>query len=98
MEGRRQSETQRLAKKDGPPFISVIIPVLNVEATITRCVQSILGVDYPCDAFEVIVVDGGSEDSTISELSAFPDIKILQETGGRSVQAGISASNKPRAR
>jgi cellulose synthase/poly-beta-1,6-N-acetylglucosamine synthase-like glycosyltransferase len=75
----RQSETEPLAKKDRPPFISVVITVLNAEATIRRCIQSILGVDYPRDAFEVIVVDGGSKDSTLPKLSAFPSVKILQE-------------------
>lgn len=69
-------------KKDRLPFISVVITVLNVEATITRCIQSILGVAYPRDTFEVIVVDGGSKDATLSKLSAFTDMKILQDPGG----------------
>lgn len=77
-----QNEIDAPVKKDRLPFISVVITVLNVEATITRCIQSILGVDYPRDTFEVIVVDGGSKDATLSKLSALADVKVLQDPGG----------------
>lgn len=77
-----QNEIDAPVKKDRLPFISVVTTVLNVEATITRCIQSILGVDYPRDTFEVIVVDGGSKDATLSKLSALAGVKVLQDPGG----------------
>ena len=41
-------------------FISVIVPVYNVEEYIDRCIRSILGQDYRF--FELILVDDGSTD------------------------------------
>lgn len=54
------------------PFISVIVPVYNGEATICQCVESLLAQDYPRDRFEVIIADNGSNDSTASLLDRYP--------------------------
>lgn len=71
---------------------------MNVQATIADCIESILGVDYPRDAFEVIVVDGGSEDLTLEKLSIFEDARVLQDRGGRFPQVETLAYAKPRVR
>jgi glycosyltransferase involved in cell wall biosynthesis len=52
-------------------LISVIIPVYNGEAFISRAVDSALAQDFP--NFEVIVVDDGSTDSTSLILSKYGD-------------------------
>lgn len=57
-------------------MISVIIPALNSAGTIGRTLSSIFSGDLPNEAFEVIVVDNGSADSTVRVAQAFP-IKIL---------------------
>ncbi|ATR94707.1 glycosyl transferase family 2 [Porphyromonas gingivalis] len=44
------------------PELSIIIPVYNVEDYLHRCVDSILSQDY--DAYEIILVDDGSTDSS----------------------------------
>lgn len=46
------------------PFVTVIIPARDEEASIGACVDSVLACDYPEDRFEVIVVDDLSEDAT----------------------------------
>lgn len=46
------------------PKISVIIPTKNSERTIGRCLSSVFDQDHK--QFEVIVVDGGSKDRTLS--------------------------------
>lgn len=44
-----------------PSFdFSIIIPTYNRPARLKQCLQSIVQIDYPCDRFEVIVVDDGS--------------------------------------
>ena len=66
---------------DGPdlPFVTVIIPVRNEQGFIGRCLQALAAQDYPRDRFEVIVLDGGSTDSTEDE------VRITAETASLSV-------------
>ncbi len=49
---------------DDWPFVSVIMPVLNEADFIERSIYAVLEQDYPPDRFEVLVVDGGSDDGT----------------------------------
>ena len=46
-------------------IISVIIPTLNSGGTIERCINSLLNQSYPREKFEIIVVDGISEDDSV---------------------------------
>lgn len=58
--------------------ISVIIPVFNREKTIRRAIDSVLGQDFP--AFELIVVDDGSTDSTAEILKSYHHkIKVVTQ-------------------
>lgn len=61
-------------------FISVIVPVLNRENDIGRCIESLLALDYP--SFEVIVVDNGSSDKTQDIVSNYPVKMVVEEKGG----------------
>lgn len=59
--------------------VSVIIKNLNEEARIGRCIESILNQsiiqEHP-DCFEVLLVDGGSEDQSVSIARQYP-IKVM---------------------
>ena len=44
------------------PFVSIIVPTLEEENNIGKCLKSLTALDYP--HFEIIVVDGGSKDKT----------------------------------
>ena len=44
------------------PFISVIVPVYNVEKYLAECLQSLVGQTY--QNIEIIVIDDGSTDSS----------------------------------
>jgi len=64
------------------PLLSVIIPARNEENTITRCLNNIISNGYPQDKLEIIVVNGGSTDNTVSVLHEYNKkhrgIKVLE--------------------
>ena len=56
-------------------MISVVIPTLDEERTIGQCLNQFRDQSA---AHEVIVVDGGSRDSTVSVVRGFPGVKLLE--------------------
>lgn len=62
-------------------FISIIIPCRHEGGFIGKCLDSILGQDYPKENLEVLIVDGMSEDETREIVknysSKFSFIKLL---------------------
>ena len=60
------------------PHLSVVVPVKNGAATIVKCVESLLALDYSEDRIERIFIDNGSEDDTVELLSRYP-VKVLHE-------------------
>jgi glycosyltransferase involved in cell wall biosynthesis len=69
--------------------ISVIIPTLNEEAMIGRCLESLVQTGFPKDQFEVIVVDNGSADRTVEVAREFTPSLSLEVFSQRN--AHISA-------
>lgn len=63
-------------------LISVIVPAYNCAATLRPCVESILAQDY--EAFELLIVDDGSTDSTLSVAHSFTDprVRVLSKENG----------------
>ena len=53
------------------PLITVVTVVYNNEATIERCIQSVLEQTY--DNIEYIIVDGGSSDGTLDIIEKYQD-------------------------
>jgi glycosyltransferase involved in cell wall biosynthesis len=51
--------------------VSVIIPALNEEKMIGRCLGSLAASHFPRNAFEVILVDNGSTDRTLEIAQSF---------------------------
>lgn len=70
--------------------ISFIVPVLNEEAVI---VPTLTGLRHFADALagEIILVDGGSEDSTLTLAEPFTD-KLIQSVQGRALQMNAGAA------
>jgi len=64
------------------PAVSVVIPVYNGERYLGEAVESVLAQTY--DDFEIIVVDDGSTDGTVSVAEGFGDrvTIVSQERGG----------------
>ena len=67
------------------PFITVIVPVRNEARFIAGTIEQLVDQDYPADRFEVLVVDGRSDDATraIAESMAavHPHVKVLDNPG-----------------
>jgi rSAM/selenodomain-associated transferase 2 len=63
-----------------PADVGVIIPTLNEAININQAIRSADG------AGEIIVVDGGSIDSTLSIAQACPHVRILTTAAGRGTQ------------
>jgi glycosyltransferase involved in cell wall biosynthesis len=63
--------------KEKSPFVSIIVPALNEEQYVAECIESLLDIDYPAGSYEIIVVDNGSVDSTVSIVRSYP-VKLLE--------------------
>lgn len=63
---------------DDLPLVSVIIPMRNEGSHIRPCIDSVLAQDYPADRFEVVVVDGDSDDDSAAVLASYGDrLRVL---------------------
>ncbi len=76
------------------PFVSVVLPVYNEEVVIQRTLSALRASDYPSSQLEVIVVNDGSTDDTLSILQEYARdwlrLRVYdQPNGGKS-----SASNR----
>lgn len=60
------------------PLISVVMPAYNAEKTIAKTVQSVL--DQTLDDFELIIINDGSTDGTLTVLKGFRDNRIQVDT------------------
>jgi len=71
---------QEKVKKESEfePVVSVIVPVLNGEATIEALLESLLKIDYPKEKIEIAIVDGNSTDKTRDIVAKYP-VKLLIE-------------------
>jgi glycosyltransferase involved in cell wall biosynthesis len=63
--------------------LSVIIPAYNAVDFLEKCVRSIQGQDIPTDEVEVIIVNDGSKDNTLTLvdrlLAEFPNITCINQ-------------------
>ena len=77
------------------PVFSVVVPIYNVEKYVEECIQSVLDQTY--SNFEIICVDDGSPDLSISLVQQFndPRIRIVRQKNRGLAAArntGINAS------
>jgi rSAM/selenodomain-associated transferase 2 len=71
-----------------PKEISIIIPTLNEEKVIERCLETVVNIPD----IEVIVSDGGSIDKTVELVRGYKDVKVVSSTMGRGIQMNTGAS------
>ena len=70
--------------------LSIVVPVYNVARYLTKCLQSLIDQDMPAGDYEIVVVDDGSTDGSLSIVQHFAqkhdNVRIYsQENGGLSV-------------
>lgn len=64
--------------------VSIIMPCYNEERYIARCLDSIIGNDYPKENLEILIYDGGSSDGTLGILGSYQKrysfLKVMHNT------------------
>ena len=70
-------------------MISVVIPALNEEENIARCIAALRTVGPAC---EVIVADGGSRDRTREIAESYSGVTCIQTERGRGSQMNAGAA------
>ena len=79
--------------------VSVVVPAYNAESTIDGAMQGLLRQQYPRGCFEVIVVENGSRDHTLSRLTRYgQDIRVVHEKkqgAAAARNAGIRVASFP---
>ncbi len=68
--------------------ISIIIPTLNEERTISQCLETVVDIS----GIEVIVADGGSTDRTVEIAGQHRDVKVVSSLTGRGIQMNNGAT------
>lgn len=99
---RRVEPTRHLAALQDEvelPFVSIVIPCRNEAEFIRRCIDSVYAGTYARDRYEVLVVDGLSDDGTREELrelqGEYPSLRVLDNparTTPHALNIGIRAS------
>ena len=81
------------------PFISIIIPCFNEQATIRKLLDAIHSQTYPLTDLEVVIADGMSTDGTRAEITTYaashPDLEIIMvDNPKRSIPSGLNCALK----
>ncbi len=60
-------------------IFSVIVPFLNEERYIGRCIESLINQDFDKSEYELIFIDNGSQDKSAQIVRNFPQVRMLKE-------------------
>ena len=78
-----------------PPFISIIVPCYNEQATIGLLLDALVHQTYPRGQMEVVIADGLSNDATREVIAAFqkahPDLPLcVTKNEHRTIPSGLN--------
>lgn len=59
--------------------VSVVVPFYNSERYIERCIDALLGQEYPEDRYEIIFINNNSTDSSAEIIRRYPRVKLIFE-------------------
>lgn len=77
-------------------LFSIIIPTYNRPERLITCIKSLTKLDYPCDQFEVIVVDDGSSqpmENIVHEFGQEINLKIIRQKNAGPASARNTGAN-----
>ena len=79
-------------RADVTPSVSLIIPAFNEAEVISDKLLNSLGLDYPPDCMEVVVITDGSDDETVDIVSGFVErgVRLFHQTQRRGKAAAIN--------
>ena len=86
-----------MKNKTSFPSVSIIIPCLNEESTITLLLEAISAQDYPKNQLEVVIADSMSQDGTREKIHDYakknPDLKIIViDNVKKTIPAGVNCA------
>lgn len=64
------------------PTVTILVPCYNEEKTIGGTVDSLLKLEYPQDKFNILLIDDGSQDGTLSIMRSYeqyPNVSVLTQ-------------------
>ncbi len=73
------------------PFMSVVVISHNGESTVGATIESLLAQTYPRDRFEIIVVNDGSSDKTVSIIKRYEDVHLVNLKLNRGISGARNA-------
>jgi succinoglycan biosynthesis protein ExoA len=80
------------------PRVDILTSTFNEESHLPRCLDAILGQDYPEELLRVILVDGGSTDGTVGiaeeRASADPRLTVVADGVSRNLPAALNVGLK----
>ncbi|MCE3553492.1 glycosyltransferase [Pseudonocardia sp. RS11V-5] len=63
------------------PTVAIVVPAYNEEGAISATLEACLGINYPADKFQVVVVDDCSTDATLARIREtqrrFPELLVV---------------------
>ncbi len=74
------------------PFVSVIVPAYNAQATLPLCLAALSAQDYPHHRYEVIIVDDGSQDTTAAIANVAGARVVSQPNAGPAAARNAGAA------
>jgi glycosyltransferase AglE len=72
------------------PRVTVVVPVFNMPARAKLCIEALLAQTYPRDSYDIIIVDNGSQDTTVSVIQQYPVTLLIEDR----IQSPYAARNK----
>jgi glycosyltransferase involved in cell wall biosynthesis len=73
------------------PLVSIIVPMYNSSGYIEQCLNSLIGLDYPQEKKQIIVVDNGSSDGSTEIVKKIPVTLVSCPEGNISKVRNVGA-------